>query len=167
MSCEVIACHGVLQALLAEVARGPDPWDYFCTDQTWVAPEIVTFADVDRARAVCKMWKNTVDANPEYAVMRLARADFSEVAGDNWVRKDEFEAFRFNYSWGILNTSWTMAVPFSDARYRNLPLASLTTEELRHLRERLAGPGNHPIWVYDGSKIAPRPDIWVAQSARA
>ena len=167
MSFKIVACHGVLQSLLAKLAQGRDPWDSVFTESSWVTPDVVTFADIDRARSVCKMWKNTMDASPEYATMRLARSDYALVADHNWVTQNEYEASRFNYSWSILNTSWTMAVPFSDARFRNLPLASLTTEELRHLRERLSGPGNSPIWVFEGQKISARPDIWEAQSARA
>ncbi|KAG0596561.1 hypothetical protein M758_UG265400 [Ceratodon purpureus] len=167
MSCEVIACHGVLQSLLAEVARGPDPWDFIFTNQSWEAPAVVTLADIDRARTVCKMWQNIVDASVENATIRLEGSDYAQVAVDNWIVKEEYEAHRFNWSWGIFNTSWTMAIPFSDSRFRNLPLESLTTDELRHLRDRLSGPGNAPIWVTAGSKISPRPDIWVAQSERA
>ncbi|KAG0554091.1 hypothetical protein KC19_12G061700 [Ceratodon purpureus] len=167
MSYEVIACHGVLQKLLSEVARGPDPWDYVFTDQSWEAPAICTFEDVDRARAVCKLWKNTVDASAEYATIRLARFEYAQVAADNWNEKAEFEAARFNMSWNIFSTSWVMAVPFSDARYRTLPLGSFTNSELLHLRERLSGPGNTPIWLEEGQKISNRPDIWVAQHSRA
>ena len=167
MSVEVIACHGVLQSLLSEVARGPDPWDSFSSDQSWEAPRACTFADVDNAREVCKMWRDTIDASPEYATIRLARSDFIQVAAPNWVVKEEYEAYAFNLSWNTFSTSWKMEVPFSNARYRNQPLCNLTIAELRHLRERLSGPGNTPIWVEEGQKLLPRPDIWVAQSARA
>lgn len=167
MSFEVIACQGVLQTLLAEVSRGPDPWESVAVGCSWEAPAEFTLADVDRARAVCKLWRDTVDASAEYATIRLARYDYAQVAADNWVSKDEYEAAQFNMSWSIFSTSWLMAVPFSDVRFRDLPLSSLTTAELRHLRERLSGPGNTPIWVDEGQRLHPRPDIWVSQYARA
>lgn len=167
MSAEVVACHGVLQRLLSEVANGPDPWDIAFSDQSWESPSLCTFEDVDRARAVCKLWKATVDASPEYAVIRLARYEYAQVSDDSWEVKAEYEASRFNMSWNIFSTSWVMAVPFSDARFRDLPLSSFTNSELIHLRDRLTGPGNSPIWLMEGQKLSARPDIWVAQHSRA
>ena len=167
MDYELIATHGVLQRLLSELANGADPWEAVFSTHFWTPSPLVTIADVDRARAVCKSWKAIVDASPEYATIRLARWDYSQLEGANWVSKAEFETQRFNWSWSIFNTSWNMGIPFSDRRFREEPLSALTNSELSHLRDRLSGSGNSPIPTFEGQKLSPRFDIWVAPSARA
>ncbi|KAG0594069.1 hypothetical protein M758_UG045300 [Ceratodon purpureus] len=99
--------------------------------------------------------------------MRLARFDYAQLEAPQWVAKAEYEAQQFNYSWNILNTSWCMTVPFSDARYRTSPLSDFTNTELAYLRSRLNGNGNTPVYVLANQKLQPRFDLWVAPSARA
>ena len=166
MSYDLVCCHGVLQKLLSEVARGPDPWEGFSPEGSYSPPAVCTFADIDQARAVCKMWKKTVDASPEYATIRLARWDYSQLVGVAWVAKDEYKVQRFNYSWNYFSNCWKMAIPFSDSRFRDLPLHELSISELAHLHERLAAPENTPLAVGDGQKVHPRFEYWIAPAAR-
>ncbi|KAG0595488.1 hypothetical protein M758_UG170400 [Ceratodon purpureus] len=100
------------------MASSADPWDQVNAvgEFYWNQQTVVTFNDVENALAVSKLWKNHIDASPEYATMKLACWDFERLMEGNWVTKQEFLTLRFNYSWRLFSRSWKMATPMTDMR---------------------------------------------------
>lgn len=146
-SMEVVACHGVLQNLLKQFARGPDLWESAFPKKTpfWSPPILCTVNDVENAREVSTMWKEYNDTSVEYACIRLARWDYNQEEGVHWFKKEEFEALKFNDIWSLFGKSWRMATPILDAKLRTAALADLSCLELDRLRTLLIDPGNTVI----------------------
>lgn len=167
-SFEVIACETVLQDLLQRMADGPDPWDHIgsSTTQCWTPPSVITFEDVENARAVSKLWKREIDSSPEYACLRLAKWDYVSYSGRHWTPKDEYEAYRFNLNWNVFRTSWSLANPINNDRLETTTLGELSCPELDQLRSLLRDNGNQSLDVQPGEKISPRPGIWVSPKNR-
>ncbi|KAG0569174.1 hypothetical protein KC19_6G070900 [Ceratodon purpureus] len=175
ISMEAIACEGVLQNVLKQMARGWDPWELLHDDRTrwWKPPTSCTFEDVKNVRAVSKLWRDHVDGSPEYAIIRLVRWDYDQEEGVPWISKEEYLAYMFKPAWNLFSRSWRMVVPIADDRLRTLALADLSCSELDQLRMLLIGdrywnpPGNTPVLVAEGEKIQGSPSLWVAQAQRA
>ena len=149
-------------------ADGPDPWDHIgsSTIQCWTPPSVITFEDVENARAVSKLWKREIDSSPEYACLRLAKWDYVSYSGRHWTPKDEYEAYRFNLNWNVFRTSWSLANPINNDRLETTSLGELSCPELDQLRSLLRDNGNRSLDVQPGEKISPRPGIWVSPKNR-
>ena len=63
-SFEVIACETILQDLLQRMANGPNLSQTLDASRTqcWTPPLVITFQDVENARAVSKLWKRRLTA---------------------------------------------------------------------------------------------------------
>ena len=167
-SFEVVACETILQDLLKRMADGPNPWDHIGSSATqgWTPLAVITFEDVENARAVSKRWNREIDNSPEYACLRLARWDYFSYEGRHWSPKDEYEVNRFNINWNVFRSSWTLANPINNERLETASLGELSCVELDQLRSLLLANGNHALDVPEGEKISPRDGIWISPKNR-
>lgn len=168
-SLEVIACETVLHGLLQRMANGPDPWDLVecSTSRFRSTPAVITFQDVENARAVSKLWKREIDGSSEYACLRLAKWDYDTYPGQHWTSKKEYESCSFNENWKIFKSSWSLARPINDDRLERASLGELSCCELDRLRLFLREYRVNFLWFQPGEKVVPAPDIWVSPMHRS
>ena len=67
---EHMFCSNILPRLIAQTRPKEDPWAVYLGEET----NCLDLADIGAMQSTSKAWRDFVDAQPEYAAMRLARA---------------------------------------------------------------------------------------------
>lgn len=67
---EHMFCSNILPRLIAQTRPKEDPWAVYLGEET----DCLDLADIGAMQSTSKAWRDFVDAQPEYAAMRLARA---------------------------------------------------------------------------------------------
>ncbi|KAG0573061.1 hypothetical protein KC19_VG145200 [Ceratodon purpureus] len=157
------------QSSFLTLTQPPNPWEN--ASPPWGPEQPQSFwskiADVDNARAACKMWKGIIDLSTEWACIKLGRWDYNVESGGHWITCQDHEVSSFAKNWSIFDKSWRMLQPISEDRLRLSSIGHLSCTELNALRSLLRNSGNQETCLAPGQTLSPAADIWVCEHERS
>ena len=159
---EHIFCSNILPRLLAQAHLEEDKWAIYLGEDT----DCLDLADIGAMRSTSTAWRDFVDAQPEYAAMRLARAETARLGIGRWILPRDFMRHRFLANFRYLSSTWKTTQPVFSLRFRTAPLKELSELELETLVDLLISSSCVEIDIYEDRTLHAPGCYWVTPSLR-